>query len=280
MKKIIQGKKKVVTAVTDIGFVSYPYFVEPDEGRENSDNKYKCDLFVLKSKMKEETGKLLVRKTIEVAEKFFKETGLRLSDFKSPLLDIDKLSPEKRKELPEPVREGYIRIRAKRLGKMGQPILIDSQKEDLSEKEILAIKGGDLGRMQVGIFGYNQQGGGIAYGLNLFQFVKHGKAFGQGKTAALAMLDDIEVDVEDLDDEEETDDGTSNKRRKRSREDEDDSEEERHSKRNRKSSKDDDSDEDTDASQSEDEDSEDTDEEPRLKKKKKVSRDDEEDDFD
>lgn len=187
-----KAKKEQVIIYTPIGLLAWPHLHAPDTGREYSDNKYKGDLFIPKPVWAKE-GKEVVAGIIKVAAKFFDNPKIKLSDFKHPIVDMDK------EKNVEDYAKGTIRIRAKSLY---QPTIIGARKDEngqfpkLSEEEIKDIKAGDFGRFICNVYGYSQQGGGIALGLNFFQFGYKGAAIGQGNLAQIKNLSEIEVEVD------------------------------------------------------------------------------------
>jgi len=199
IKKKPAGKKaKAPKIVTPIGRLSYPYLNEPDSGRENSDNKYKTDLLIPKATWKAE-GKTLKEAVLAVGREFYKDKSLELSDFANPFKDTDKL--EKYSDIEEV--KGCILIRCKSEFK---PTLVNAQKEEMSEAQRKEIKGGDYARLVVAVYPYPNGEGGVTLGLNLVQFVKPGEAFGGGKAAALAQIDEIEIEPDDIDTEDSEED--------------------------------------------------------------------------
>lgn len=195
VKKAPTKKTKAVKIVTPIGRLSYPYLNETDSGRENSDNKYKTDLLITKDVWKKE-GKALKEAVLLVGRKFYKDKSLELSDFANPFKDTDVLKKySDSKEI-----KGHILIRCK---SEFLPIVVNAQKKELSDAERKQIKGGDYARLVVAVYPYPNGEGGVTLGLNLVQYVKPGEALGGGKAAALAQIDEIEIEPDDIDTEDE-----------------------------------------------------------------------------
>jgi hypothetical protein len=195
-------EKKYVTVYTPIGIISYPYLHKPDTGRKNSSNKYSAEIYVPKAEMASEQGKAMIAGVLEVAREYFGKPKMKLADCKGPFTDMDTVPN------CEDWQKGHIRIRAKAAydevrGVDNKPVVIGPRKDPntlkfpvLTEEQVKAIKGGDHVRLICGVYGYEQQGGGIALGLNFVQFAKEGKALGQGKLKAIESLGEIEVEVE------------------------------------------------------------------------------------
>lgn len=178
--------------VTPAGRLSFPYLTKPDTGRTYSDNKYKTDLLIPKAVWEKE-GQKLIDAVLTVGRDFFGNPKLGLKDFKHPFKDTDKLEKIDEKQ------KGYVLIRAKT---DNPPSIIGPNKNssgafaDLSPEEVQKIKGGDWGRLQVTVYPYSQQGGGVTFALNVVQFWKPDEAFGGGKAANIAMMDEMEVPLE------------------------------------------------------------------------------------
>ncbi len=189
-------KKEVINVTTPIGVCSYPYLLKPDTGRAESSNKYSIEIYVDKATWAKE-GKPVVEAVMKAAREYFQNPKLKkLSEFKNPITDMDTVKDVK------DFQKGCIRIRAK-AGADFKPTVIAPRKDPdtdkfpvLSDEEVAKIKGGDHVRLIGTLFGYSQQGGGIALGLNFVQFAKEGKAIGQGRMKQLESLDEIEVEVQ------------------------------------------------------------------------------------
>lgn len=213
-----KAKKEYVNITTPIGICSFPYLAKPDTGRKESSNKYSIEIYIPKPVWAKE-GKPVVDAIMKVAREYFNNPKLKkLSEFKNPITDMDSVKDA------QDWQKGTIRLRAKATSlatpgakKDQKPTVIGPRKNPetdkydmLSDEEIAKIKGGDLVRLvNAGVYGYEQQGGGIALGLNFVQFAKEGKAIGQGKMKQLENLGEIEVEVdepEEMVDTEEEDD--------------------------------------------------------------------------
>lgn len=180
------------------GILSYPQLTEPDEGREFSDGKYKTDFLISKADWKT-SGKELRDAVLEVGRAYFKDRGLELSDFKNPFRDTDKME----KYSASPRVKGCILIRPKSDYK---PVIVNAQREEMSESEVKAIKGGDIAHLVVVVYPYSTGDGGVTLGLNAVQWVQAGEALGGGAASTIAMIQEVEVDAEVIDPDEESED--------------------------------------------------------------------------
>lgn len=197
VKKVIKKKKikKVpnkIKVLTPPGTLSYPHLASPDEGKTNSDGKYKTDLLIKKADWKEK-GKELRQAVLKVGRRHFGDENLQLKDFANPFKDTDALENYSENDRTK----GCILLRAKT---EYVPSVIGPDKEELSEEDIAKIKGGDTARLVVEVYPYDNDEGGVTVGLNLVQFIQTGKALGQGNAAALALVDEIDPDDMDIDD--------------------------------------------------------------------------------
>jgi len=189
-------KKEYTNIITPIGVLSYPYLLKPDTGRTESSGKYSAEIYVPKAVWAKE-GKPVVEAILKVAREYFKNPKIKLSEFKSPITDMDTVKDAK------DFQKGCIRIRAK-AGVEHRPVVIAPTKVDdkfpvWTDEQVATIKGGDHVRLIGSVYGYPQQGGGIAIGLNFVQFAKVGKAIGEGRMAQLKELEEIEVEVDSPD---------------------------------------------------------------------------------
>lgn len=182
--------KKSVTLWTPPGRVSFPFFTGPDVGRQYSDDKYKGDLLVPKAIFKEK-GKELQDAVLQVGrDKFGTKFKLLGSPYKTPFKDTDSTD-----SVAEPALRNAIMIRAKA---KRQPMFIGPRKDSngvfpaLTSDEIAAIKGGDWVLFNVGVFTYEQQGGGVSLGLNAVQYWKAGEGFGQGRSQLINTAEELE----------------------------------------------------------------------------------------
>jgi hypothetical protein len=194
--------KKYPRVVTPEGRISFPYLAAPDTGREYSDDKYKADLLIDKEVWKSSPhAKKLKAAVIKVAQQTWPSKGIEtLEDFKHPFKNTDSI-----RNCPENMKN-CILIKAK---SNFAPIIVGPRKnedgdfEDLSEKAVKAIKGGDWGRFSVAVVPYTQSGGGVTLCLNVVQFKQEGEPLGEGRSKSLENLDEFEVDVDDLEESEE-----------------------------------------------------------------------------
>lgn len=192
-KKTIDDKKRKV--VTPPGFLSFPYLLEPDTGRQYSDDKFHVDFFMSAEDFKNHPdGKKLRQAVLEVGREHFGDDDLELSDFTHP---FNKIKDNDNDRL-----NNCIKIRPK---SDFAPTVCGPDKEPLSEKQIRAIKGGDYARLVVVVYPYTHGDGGVTLGLNLVQYQQPGEALGSGAAADLAMIDEMEVEMEDVEEEEEED---------------------------------------------------------------------------
>lgn len=196
-------EKEYVTIYTPIGIGSWLYLVKPDIGRKESSLKFSAELYVPKADFLKD-GKQMIADVTKVAREYHDNKKLNLNDITNPFKDMDTV-----KDCPEWAKGTY-RIRAK-AGKKDmteaewnqyRPTVIAPRKDENGKfpqytlDEIKEIKAGDYMRFICGVYGYSQQGGGVALGLNFVQFVKEGKALGQGKMKAIENLDEVEVTVD------------------------------------------------------------------------------------
>lgn len=199
--------KEYVTVYTPIGILSYPYLVNPDTGRQESSGKFSAEVYVPKATFATD-GKQLVADVLKIAREFHGDPKLKLADIQNPFKDMDTVKDA------QDWQKGKYRIRAK-AGVKGmaegdlakyRPTVIGPRKDEngkfpvLSLEEVKAIKAGDEVRFICSVYGYSQQGGGVALGLNVVQFAKVGKALGQGKLRAIEELGEIEVEIDSPED--------------------------------------------------------------------------------
>ena len=190
----VKQKKKRYKVVTPIGRLSYPYLATPDQGREYSDDKYKTDILFPKDTFKEEGAKLR-KACILCARDFFDNQTMTLKSFKHPIKDGDEkdMTKESNKHYANCY---YITAKTDR-----KPMVLDARRKEMSAEDIAQLKGGDYARVVLSIFGYPHKGGGVSAGLQVVQFAKEGEAFGgDGRQADLALLDDLEVELDSVDD--------------------------------------------------------------------------------
>ncbi len=204
VKNVNKTKKEYPVVYTPIGIISYPYLWTPDVGRKESSGKFSAEIYVPKAVFASE-GKDMVALVTKVAREFHSDPKLKLADIQNPFKDMDTV-----KEALD-WQKGTFRIRAKAGRKDMQegeyakyrPVVIAGKKGSndkypvFSEEAILKIKGGDHVRFICSVYGYTQQGGGVALGLNFVQFGKVGEAIGQGKMKAIENLSELEI-AEDM----------------------------------------------------------------------------------
>ena len=193
-----KAKAERVELWTPPGQFSFPYLVERDTGRQYSDNSFKTDLLISKVTFKEK-GKEIQDKVLQVGKakwgnNFKLKGGVYRIPFKDTDLD-DKIEDDRQK--------GAILIRAK--NKKRPPVVIGPRKDSsgkfpqLSKDEIANIKGGDWGSLLISVFTYDQQGGGVTFGLQAVQFWKEGEGFGQGKSKLLETAEELAAEVDSPD---------------------------------------------------------------------------------
>lgn len=256
--KITKRKKKgdKVQVTTPIGTFSYPNLLEPDSGRQYSDDKYKTDLLFKEKDFKTDPAAKALREAIlKVGRRGTKDPNATLSDFKHPLRRTSEMG-EKYSENER--TKNCIVIRAKT---EYDPIVIDAQKNEMDAEAVKKIKGGDEGRLIVSVFWYDQQGGGVALGLTIVQWLKSGEALGGGRQALIDELDEIEIeDIEDVETDDDEEEAPKPKRKKKVVEEDDEEENEDDDSDDEDESEDaDEDDEDDDSSDEEDESEEDDD---------------------
>jgi len=187
-------KKARMTLWTPPGRVSFPFFAAPDQGRQYSDNKYKADLLIKKEAFKT-SGKALQAAVLDVGKQAFGPDFKFGGKWKTPFKDTDKDD-----KVVNDIMKGCIMLRAK---STKAPMFIGPRKDpetgrfpELTEEEILAIKGGDWCVFNVTVYPYDQSGGGITLGLNAVQFWKSDTGFGQGRSVLLTTANELEVELD------------------------------------------------------------------------------------
>jgi len=181
-------KNNSVIGVTPIGRINWPFLVEPDLGRQYSDGKFKADIFWDAGEFKE-AGKELRQAVLKVGRDFFKDDSLKLTDFKNPFKKGDD------KENPGALA-GTIYMTAK---SKNRPTVLGANKTEWDLEKIRSLKSGDHVRFVVSVFPYSQSGGGVSVGLNAVQFAYEGESIGGGSAASVALLDEIKVELDDID---------------------------------------------------------------------------------
>lgn len=198
VEKKKKGKSDKVLVVSPVGRINYPFLLKKDEGRKYSSGKFSIDLMFDKtrwfSKNDDEikkglTGKELRLAVLKVGRAHFKDAALQLADFANPFKDGDV------KEDAGEHLKGQIIIRAKSEFK---PLVFNAAKAEMTDEEIGKIKSGDFARAVYSIYPYTQGDGGVTCGLQYLQFQQVGPAIGGGRTAALALLSELEVDLGDM----------------------------------------------------------------------------------
>lgn len=202
-KKAAAGKgtdkadKKAPRLLTPEGRFSYPYLSAPDTGREYSDDKYKVDLLIDKEVWKNsEAAKKLKAAVLATAKKQpWGRDVESFDDFKHPFKTTDSI-----RNCPENMKN-CILIRAK---STFAPMVVGPKKnedgdwDELNEKQVKELKGGDWGKLLVAIVPYSQQGGGVSLCLDIVQFKQNGTPLGDGRSASLNLLDEMEVETDEL----------------------------------------------------------------------------------
>jgi len=197
-------KKPRITLWTPPGMFSWPYFTEVDSGRQYSDDAYKVDLLIPKPDFLAE-GKELQDAVLSVGKDYFgAEFKLKNGKYKTPFKDTDqdvkiqnerqknailiraKSGPNKAKNKPA-VQPEFIGPRRGSQGRFAK----------LTDEQIAALKGGDWGRLNVTVYPYDQQGGGVTLALNGVQFWKEGEPFGQGRSQLYTTASELEVELEE-----------------------------------------------------------------------------------
>lgn len=189
------------------GQFSYPYLHEIDPDPEYGGSKH-TSLLVSKDDWLEgesyddlRTAVMnLAKQKIKVKVKGKLVTPTKLSQFKTPFKDGDKIAEEK----DPAIYSGKVEVRAKSQYPFA---IIDAQKNKLSDEEVEAkIKGGDWGRVWVSPYYYPHNGGGIGLGIKMIQYWKPCKAeeaFGGDPDAMIDTLaTELDVDMEDVEEEE------------------------------------------------------------------------------
>lgn len=186
------------SCTTPKGILSYPVLHEPritNDGKE----QWSVDIYVSKEDMESEAGQKFM-KVIEEALEFY---GIEQDDCEHfPIVDMDETDNPAEHEV------GMYRIRAK--NKLAAPTIIDRKKQNLTEEEVAAIKGGDIGKINVSPFEYTwQDAPGFGLGLEIVMFIEEGEPLGGGAVARASAVAEMEVeDLEDTDIEDEEEDDT------------------------------------------------------------------------
>lgn len=120
--------------------------------------------------------------------------NVKTSDFQHTIRDGDK--PKKDGNPQAAYCHGHILFEAR---SETPPLVIGPKKNDLKELEVKRIKWGDYARLVVDFYPYDTGNGGIGTGLSLVQFSSTGEAIGGGREAAMAAVEELEVNLDDLD---------------------------------------------------------------------------------
>lgn len=200
------NKKPREVLWTPAGRFSYPYLFSVDSGRQYSDDAYKTDLLIPKSVFKEK-GRAIQDAVLKVGREYFGSAfDLKSGKYKIPFKDMDKDD-----SVENELMKNCILIRAKsgprklKDGKVRpavQPLIIGPRKgadgkfAQLSEAEIADIKGGDWGVLNITVYPYDQQGGGVTFGLNAVQFWKADEGFGQGRSKLVETAEELEAEID------------------------------------------------------------------------------------
>jgi hypothetical protein len=190
--------KKKTRIVSPIGMLSFINIATPDVGREFSKGEYKFDLLFPKKTWKED-GKELRTTIILEARKFYGDPNIKsLSQIPyHPIKDGDEKDPEKASSKAYKDMM-YVVLRSKYKPEVYKP----DGKTMMTPEEVEAVKAGDFARAVMSIWGFKKGNKtGISCGLDgIIQFYKEGKALGgAGKAASVALLSELEVDLDDID---------------------------------------------------------------------------------
>lgn len=180
---------------TPPGIFSFPFFVQPDEGRKLSDGLYKVDLFIPKATFKEH-GKAIQDAVLRVGKSRFSDFTLK-GEYHTPFKDTDLDDTVENDRL-----KNCIMIRAK--GNMKddravRPVFIGPRKnsqgafDPLSDDAIAEIKGGDWGRVKISLFPYDfsTDSKGVSCRLLAVQFWKSDEPLG-GRRNVLEAAEEFE----------------------------------------------------------------------------------------
>ncbi len=168
-----------------VGRILYPHLVEPNSQGLYPSGKYQCDILFPKSTWKED-GKEMRMAVLKVARQFFGNPKLTLEEFANPFKDGD--------DKEQDVFHGSIIMTPK---SQFAPTVVGPDRKEFSSERIRLIKGGDYIRPVLSVYPYTQSGGGVTCGLDVVQFAREGEAIGGGRGAALELLEELEVELED-----------------------------------------------------------------------------------
>lgn len=204
------GQKPREILWTPPGRVSYPYFASVDSGRQYSDDSYKTDLIIPKAIFKER-GKELQAAVLKVGKEYFGDKFSFKGKWFIPFKDLDAAG-----DTPEAMKNCIqIRAKSKPFGNKParKPLFLAPRKNkdgkfpELTPEEVQNIKGGDWCVLNVTVFPYDQQGGGVSFGLNAVQFWKTDEGFGQGRSKLLETAEELEAEVDDVTNDDVVDEG-------------------------------------------------------------------------
>ena len=172
--------------------------VEPDNKGQYPTGKYKVDLYMKIGDFEEgKPGYRILEAVTEVASKHYGKQ-VKFGECAASIVRVESLPADQIAKLPEILREGYIRIKAKSGYKPG---VVDAKRNEMTDTEIGNIGNGDKVVAVLDVYPYSQQGGGVAFGLSLIQFIEHkskSEDFGGARTSGIEMLSDVEVKAESL----------------------------------------------------------------------------------
>jgi hypothetical protein len=191
-------EKKLAT--TPVGRLSYPRIAEKHSYDGKQEPEYSCSLYIAREDMS--AAKALIELTLEIYNAKSKTKANKFSDIpKTPLTSIrskkEQYERDNQKEykIPNGITLDHYIVRAHT--QYDFPV-VGPTKEILDPAEVLKIKAGDWARLVVNPVYYPQQGGGVTYYLTTLQFKQPGESFGTGDKAALDMLDELQVNLDDL----------------------------------------------------------------------------------
>jgi hypothetical protein len=202
-----QAKKPRETLWTPAGRFSYPYLATPNTGGKYPDGAYKTDLLIPKPLFKEK-GAALQAAVLKVGKEYFGDKFNFKGPWRHPFKDTDEDDKTESDAMKNciliraksgPQKDGTGRI----IKPARQPMFIgprmnaEKKFDPLTAEEIQNIKGGDWGLLNVTVYPYDQQGGGVTFGLNAVQFWKVGEGFGQGRSKLLETAEELEAEIED-----------------------------------------------------------------------------------
>lgn len=209
----IAEKKKGTFVVTPVGRFSFPTLVEPsvfvNPKTGEKDYSQGTNFLIYQSTLESNPQERaffegLKNAVLSVGKDYFNNPNLTLKDFKNPFNPAKMTDSDPK--ITDPDMKGAIVIRPKyhrdeSKGKL-RPVFLGPDKKELSIEDAKKIKGGDWGRLSVGIYGYNFKGNtGVSMSISVVQFWKSGKAFGGGGVEkSIAMLTEMEIPLSDAPD--------------------------------------------------------------------------------